>query len=67
MGTQCHLSLLDVTVQAQLEEMNPESESDGPNGEAGNASLIIYAVPTLWCFPDSPGCASTSNSPNQAK
>lgn len=66
-GTRCQLLLLNVTVQAHLEEMKPESESDGPNGDVGNASLAIYTALKRWCVPDSPGCVSTLYSPKEAK
>lgn len=37
--------LLDVTVQAQLEEINPESESDGPDCKVGKVLTVIIQ---LW-------------------
>lgn len=46
--------LLDVTVQAQLEEMNPESESDGPDCEVGKVLPVIHTALTCCCsFPGS--------------
>lgn len=58
-GTRCQLLLLNVTVEAQLEEMKPESKSDGPNGQAGNASPVIYTAQKRCRVPDSPGRVST--------
>lgn len=58
-GARCQLLLLNVTVEVQLEEMNPESNSDEPNGQAGNASPVIYTAQELCRVPDSPGCVSS--------
>lgn len=44
LGTLCQLVLLDVTVEAQLEEMNPESESDGPDGGVGKMPSVIHTA-----------------------
>lgn len=44
--SRCQLLLLNVTALARLEEMNPETESDGLNGDVGNASPLIYTA--LW-------------------
>ena len=47
MDTLYQFVLLDVTVQAQLEEMIPESESDGPDVEVGMAPSVIHTVDML--------------------
>lgn len=51
------------TVQAQLEEMNPEIESDGPVGEVGKVPPVIHTALTCCSLSGSSACASIPNSP----
>lgn len=56
-------SLLYVTVQTQLEEMHPESQSDGGDGEVGKVPSVIHTALTCCrCVSASPDCANTPNS-----
>ncbi len=64
LDTLCQFVLLDVTLQAQLEEMNSESESDGPDGDAGKVPSVILTALTCCWVPGSPGCASTPSRPS---
>ena len=45
-GIHCQFLLLDVTGQAHLEEMNPESECDGPDGKVGKVPSVIHTALT---------------------
>ncbi len=66
LNTLCQFVLLAVTTQAQLEEMNPESEADGPDGVVGKVPSVIHTALTCCCVPGIRACASTPNSPGRA-
>lgn len=58
----CQCWLLDVKVQEQLEEINPESESDGPDGKAGKMPSVIHTALTCCSVSGGADCANTPNS-----